>query len=184
MDDLTLLRDLYDAPPPSREVIYSGAARLAAAYAQEAEPVRPVGRSRPARRAARASRWGAFGVGLLGAAAAMAVVIGGSGTSEPKPILSASQILLAAANSVSTTPQDGKYWVLSGVSGHERRDPTDAYTLRSNQSIEIWLPRADGQQTWMIRQDLGVKPATPKDDAAWRAAGSRRAGRSPTPPRR
>ncbi|MFD8559855.1 CU044_5270 family protein [Streptosporangium canum] len=174
MDDLTLLRDLYDAPPPSREVISGGAARLAAAYAQEAEPVRPVGRSRPARRSARArlSRWGAFGVGLLGAAAAMAVVIGGSGTPEPKPVLSASQILLAAADSVSTTPQDGKYWVRSGVNGREQRDPTGAYTIRSDQSIEIWLPRAAGQKTWVIRQDLGAKPATPKDEAAWRAAGS------------
>uniref|UniRef100_UPI003F490C3D hypothetical protein n=1 Tax=Nonomuraea bangladeshensis TaxID=404385 RepID=UPI003F490C3D len=72
----------------------------------------------------------------------MVALIGGSGTPEPKPVLPVWQILLTAADSISTAPQDGKYWVRGGVNGREQRGPTSAYTIRSDRLIEIWLPRA------------------------------------------
>ncbi|MFF5211599.1 CU044_5270 family protein [Streptosporangium sp. NPDC000396] len=140
------------------------------------------------RRAARTARWTALGMGLLGAAAAVTfVVASGVPAQGPRPAplassshspgqpvtkLSAKEILLAAADSVAKTPVDGAYWVRSGVSGHQRRDPSGRYTLQLATSVEIWVPQVPGKRTWVIRQDLGTKPATPQDEEAWRAAGS------------
>ncbi|WP_162795140.1 hypothetical protein [Nonomuraea lactucae] len=51
-------------------------------------------------------------------------------------------------------------------------DPTRSYVLEAGRSLETWLAKRPDLQSWRIRQDLGVKPATPQDEAAWRAAGA------------
>ena len=102
MDDLTAIRELLAAPPPSPEVIADGRARLAAAFtaqttaphttegslAMTTEPairpeddaseaaggtIRTGRRHEPARGRSRKVRWAAVGVGLLGAAAAVTI---------------------------------------------------------------------------------------------------------------
>ncbi|MEO3892525.1 hypothetical protein [Nonomuraea sp. B5E05] len=39
-------------------------------------------------------------------------------------------------------------------------------------SLETWVSQVPGKPTWFINQNLGIKPATPQDEEAWRAAGS------------
>jgi hypothetical protein len=146
------------------------------------------------RGALRTARWTALGVGLLGAAAAVTVVItsgtapGGPGSttlaqppsadastgSSPRPDAkpSARQILLAAAASVAKTSADGDYWVNRVVTGSTEPAPNGKYLLEKTYSEELWASPVAGKPTWRIIQFLGAKPATPEDERAWRADGS------------
>jgi hypothetical protein len=58
-------------------------------------------------------------------------------------------------------------------------DPTRSYVLERGRSGEQWLAKRPDLQSWRISQDLGVKPATPQDEAAWRAAGAPTSWRYP-----
>ncbi|MFI6179163.1 CU044_5270 family protein [Nonomuraea sp. NPDC051191] len=192
MDDLILIRDLYTAPPPTPEVLADGRARLADAYAQ-ATPAsagtrggmrRPAPRALPdgGRSRGRRRRWPLVGATLAGAAAVtVAATFLTAPSTPPAPSasavparLSAGEILLAAAHSVTPATGDGAYWMRDGVVGRYERAPGGHYTLKTSRSVELWLPKAAGRPTWVIRQDLGAHPATPEDETAWRAAGSPR----------
>ncbi|WP_433258292.1 CU044_5270 family protein [Streptosporangium sp. CA-135522] len=211
MDDLNAVRDLLAAPPPSPQVSAEGRARLVASFtAQPTAPNPQVNlhlatqtspRSRRAtaeagrrRGAPRTARWTALGVGLLGAASAVIVVItsgtapggpdsttlaqppsadastGSSARPDAKP--SARQILLAAATSVARTSANGDYWVNRVVSGSTLLAPNGKYLLEQAYSEELWASPEAGKPTWLITQFLGAKPATPEDKEAWRADGS------------
>ncbi|MFF4195379.1 CU044_5270 family protein [Nonomuraea sp. NPDC001831] len=188
--DLTLIRDLYAAPPPTPEVLADGRARLAEAYASSMdagvrrEEQRPPLRALPDGGRAR-RRWPLVGASLAGAAAVTVAATFLTAPSTPStpatPVasaaparLSAGEILLAAAGSVTPDAGDGAYWRRDGVAGRYERAPGGHYTLKTSRSIELWLPKAAGRPTWVIRQDLGAEPATPEDETAWRAAGSPR----------
>ncbi|GAA3586680.1 hypothetical protein GCM10022419_081110 [Nonomuraea rosea] len=196
MDDLTAIRELLSAPPVSPEVVADGRTRLATAFASTPKPANlrslemteenPVHQDK--RRAMRTARWTALGVGLLGAAAAVTLVVT-SGTSAGAPgtrpaaktpsaqlakKLSAQQVLLAAATSAAKTPADGAYWVRNGVAGKQRVEPGGKYTLEMITLLETWVSQVPGKPTWFINQNLGIKPATPQDEEAWQAAGSPR----------
>ncbi|NUP75945.1 MAG: CU044_5270 family protein, partial [Nonomuraea sp.] len=171
-----------------------GRTRLATAFASTPKPANlrsletteetPVHQYR--RRATRTARWTALGVGLLGAAAAVTLVVtsetsaGAPGTPsaaqapsvEPIKKLSAQQVLLAAATSAAKTPADGAYWVRSSLTGKQRVEPGGKYTLEMTTLVEAWVSQVPGKPTWFINQNLGIKPATPQDEEAWRAAGS------------
>jgi hypothetical protein len=156
---------------------------MTAAYADSSAP-RWLGTHR------RTARWTALAAAVLGAAAAVTVVVtpgavspgavpsgavpsGDPATSRSAGPLSARQIFLAAATSVSKAPAaEGAYWVRNGVAGKQRLEPSGRYTLEVRASTDIWIARDLGKPTWYITQNLGVKPATPKDEQAWRAAGS------------
>ena len=58
-------------------------------------------------------------------------------------------------------------------------DPTRGYVLEGSRSLETWRAKRPDLQYWRIWQDLGVKPATPQDEAAWRAAGAPASWRYP-----
>ena len=194
MDDLTAIRELLSAPPVTPEVVADGRTRLATAFASTPQPANlrslevteeaPVHQDK--RRAMRTARWTALGVGLLGAAAAVTLVVT-SGTSagapgtrpaaqapsvQPIKKLSAQQVLLAAATSAANTPADGAYWVRNSVTGKQRVEPGGKYTLEMTTVLETWVSQVPGKPTWFINQNLGIKPATPQDEEAWRAAGS------------
>lgn len=98
-----------------------------------------------------------------------------SATAEP----TARQILLAAAVAVEKAPASGDYWRIATVNRWMLPDPTRGYVLEGSRSLETWLAKRPGLQFWRIRQDLGVKPATPQDEAAWRAAGAPTSWRYP-----
>ncbi|MFC6580247.1 hypothetical protein ACFQBS_26330 [Planomonospora parontospora] len=101
-----------------------------------------------------------------------------SGVPQPTTSVSAAarptarQILLAAAVSVEKARADGDYWRTVTVSRSTKIDPTRSYVLETSGSFEMWMTQRPDLESWRIRQDLGVKPATPQDEAAWRAAGA------------
>ncbi|MEV4572137.1 CU044_5270 family protein [Nonomuraea jabiensis] len=168
MDDYRAVRELLPAPPLTPDVERAGRDRLAAAIARE--------RVRKGRRAA---RWTGLGLGLAGAAAAAALVVvpGTAPTAPPAPsgVVAApdgKQFLLAAAASVTSVPDAGAWWGSTLVNGSEFREPGQGYVLRQSESRETWIPADPEGRTWYRRKYLGAKPATPQDEAAWRAAGS------------
>ncbi|WP_433367375.1 CU044_5270 family protein [Streptosporangium sp. CA-115845] len=98
-----------------------------------------------------------------------------SATAEP----TAWQILLAAAVAVEKAPASGDYWRTATVNQWMLTDPTRSYVLEGSRSLETWLAKRPDLRYWRIWQDLGVKPATPQDEAAWRAAGAPTSWRYP-----
>ncbi|GGO71903.1 CU044_5270 family protein [Nonomuraea cavernae] len=98
-----------------------------------------------------------------------------SATAEP----TARQILLAAAVAVEKAPASGDYWRTATVDRWMLTDPTRSYVLEGSRSLETWLAKRPDLEYWRIWQDLGVKPATPQDEAAWRAAGAPTSWRYP-----
>ena len=98
-----------------------------------------------------------------------------SATAEP----TARQILLAAAVAMEQAPASGDYWRTATVNQWMLTDPTRSYVLEGRRSLETWLAKRPDLQYWRIWQDLGVKPATPQDEAAWRAAGAPTSWRYP-----
>ncbi|MBT2232041.1 CU044_5270 family protein [Nonomuraea sp. NEAU-A123] len=98
-----------------------------------------------------------------------------SATAEP----TARQILLAAAVAMEKAPASGDYWRTATVNQWMLTDPTRSYVLEGRRSLETWLAKRPDLQYWRIWQDLGVKPATPQDEAAWRAAGAPTSWRYP-----
>lgn len=135
------------------------------------------------------------GRALLGlAAAAVAVAVAASVTLSdntvsvvPQPSTSvaptaeptARHILLAAAVAMERARADGDYWRTKGVNQWMLTDPTRSYVLERGRSGEQWLAKRPDLQGWRISQDLGAKPATPQDEAAWRAAGAPTSWRYP-----
>jgi hypothetical protein len=117
-------------------------------------------------------------------AGAIAVVFAtassGRGPQRPQPggsakvTFTARDILLTAATHVVSAPTTGKFWKITTVSGEllpagTKSHPYDMFLpTRSTQ----WAPRRSGLREWTISQTLGLVPATPADEAAWRAAGS------------
>ncbi|MEV4375172.1 MULTISPECIES: CU044_5270 family protein [unclassified Nonomuraea] len=131
-------------------------------------------------------------LGLAAAAVAVAVIApamlsDGTISVAPQPSTSVSataeptarQILLAAAVAVEKGPASGDYWRTATVNQWMLTDPTRSYVLEGSRSLETWLAKRPDLQYWRIRQDLGVKPATPQDEAAWRAAGAPTSWRYP-----
>ncbi|SEG98279.1 hypothetical protein SAMN05444920_111268 [Nonomuraea solani] len=168
MDDLSTVRERLAVPGPSTETVARGRSRLLKAIAKE--------------RRARSARWTTFGLGLAGAAAS-AVVIGSTAvplvpasprpTAHAAPVPSAKQVLLAAATSVAGKPAEGDWWGIKLVRGSRFHDPTGRYVIQRADAEETWIPA--GKMTkphWIVQRYLGAKPATPRDEAAWRAAGS------------
>ncbi|MBG0828228.1 CU044_5270 family protein [Planomonospora sp. ID67723] len=131
-------------------------------------------------------------LGLVAAAAAVAVVAPAmlsdntiSVAPQPGTSVSATagptarQILLAAAVAAEKAPASGDYWRTATVSQWMLTDPTRSYVLERSRSLETWRAKRPDLQYWRIWQDLGVKPATPQDEAAWRAAGAPTSWRYP-----
>ncbi|MEV4221282.1 CU044_5270 family protein [Nonomuraea sp. NPDC049725] len=92
--------------------------------------------------------------------------------SAPAGGSTAQQILLAAAVATERAPASGDYWRTTTVSRWMLPDPTRGYMLEGSRSLETWLAVRPELRSWRIRQDLGVKPATARDEQAWRAAGA------------
>ncbi|MEU0566501.1 hypothetical protein ABZ297_14050 [Nonomuraea sp. NPDC005983] len=166
MDDFRAVRELLPAPPLSPEVEQAGRELLNAAFAEE--------RSRRGRRSA---RWSALGLGLAGAAAAALLIAQAAPPAPSAPRASLAQtdgkrFLLAAAKSAAALPDAGRWWGATEVRGRQFHDPTGRYVLRESETVETWLPADPEGRTWYRRTLAGISPATPADEAAWRAAGS------------
>lgn len=131
-------------------------------------------------------------LGLAAVAAAVAVIAPATLSGSTIPVApqpgtavsakaepAARQILLAAAVAVEKAPASGDYWRTAIIDRWMLTDPTRSYLLEGGRSLETWLAKRPDLPYWRIRQDLGVKPATQQDEAAWRAAGSPTSWRYP-----
>ncbi|GII79384.1 hypothetical protein Sru01_43660 [Sphaerisporangium rufum] len=183
---LTAVRDLLGSHEPSPDTVAAGRARLLAEAAAPAtvRDLAPAGRKRRHRR---------IGAGLsLAAAAAAAVLVptvmsGGTPPIAARPGTSiattagptARQILLAAATTVERARTTGDYWRVGTVHQSMMLDPSRGYVIAQKSSTELWLAERPELQNWRIRRYLGAKPASPEDEAAWRAAGAPASWRYP-----
>ncbi|MGP4104522.1 CU044_5270 family protein [Nonomuraea sp. KM90] len=179
--------DLLGTHEPSLDTVIKGRARLLAeATATTTAPVHDL---KPARKRRRGRLVGA-GLSLAVAAAvavvAPAMLSGGPvpltpqpGTSSLAGAPSARQILLAAAVAAEKERAAGDYWRTVTVRRWTLTDPTRAYVIEASRSKESWLAERPGLQSWWIDRYLGAKPATPQDEAAWRAAGAPTSWRYP-----
>jgi hypothetical protein len=170
MDDLRMIRTLLQEGPPSAATVSEGRERLRAG-------------DRPVRRRIQ-PRWGFAGLGLTAVAASAALVVGLTGGS-PSPsgtshgnvtttALSARQILLAAATKAQQEPV-GRYWRVRTTGGQSyHTGPVDGgYTVVGySDETETWTARSDADPDVLYMRDLGARPLTAEDQAAWRAAGS------------
>lgn len=156
------------------------------------EPPRSAARSvvAPARRRIRPM----WGLGLVGAAAAAALVVattatgpGDSGKTGPKaggapsaeteaPVtMNAQTVLLsAAAGADKEALATGAYWHIlrTSRSHHQVGKGQNRYMIVTTDMDEGWTPVKPGGTIWGRQQYLGAKPLTAKDTAAWQRAGS------------
>jgi hypothetical protein len=174
-----MVQRLLLEPPPPSNVVAEGRARLLGTQADAVPTPGPARPTRPIRRAAFRS---ALGLGLAAAIAAAALVVAtfipGAGTApgDKGPAVtsgSARSVLLAAAVRAESASVSGTYWHLRTMTrailpqrfGHGG----NRYTLEQLRVHEKWAKRNGqawaGDRTW-------VRPATPKDEAAWRRDGA------------
>ncbi|MFC5754751.1 hypothetical protein [Actinomadura rugatobispora] len=177
MNEMKMVRDLLAEPaPPS--VRATGAALQA--LESEIAGRRPRRRVRARRRLVGRMQLGLTGLVAAGAAAAVAVAtLGGGGTAVPQPEesggTSARSILLAAAEQAAKEPT-GRYWRVQTVDGQAYRvgdEGAGGYTVLGYTSQwDRWTARSDSDDNVLYARDLGARPLTAADKAAWKKAGS------------
>jgi hypothetical protein len=140
----------------------------------------------PARRARRFRPATLIPAGALAAAAVAAVVAvstdaptttGGGSTTEAARPMTASQLLLTAAEHTGTdSPGTGRYLVTRVEDASVLTVGADGATYRMTirSADETWLSRSGREAGRVITQPLGLTPLAPADVAAWQAAGSPR----------
>ncbi|MFI6814570.1 hypothetical protein ACIBG7_19315 [Nonomuraea sp. NPDC050328] len=138
MDELGAVRDLLAAGPPAPEVVRAGRARLTALSSHE-----------PVRRSRRAAWWSTIALGVAGAAAATALVLGTS----PQPV-SVQHVLAAAATRVERLPDEGAWWGATVISRSRGRVSTQ----------ETWIPADPEGKTWHRRTTGGRSETFSTDD--------------------
>jgi hypothetical protein len=93
---------------------------------------------------------------------------------RPVTYRTAREILLTAAAHVASGPVSGRYWRVRMISGFLVPAGTRAhpYDISLRTYADQWNPRQAGQRFWQITRQLGARPASAADRAAWIAAGS------------
>ncbi|MFI6988316.1 CU044_5270 family protein [Nonomuraea wenchangensis] len=171
MNDLDLVRGVYDDPPPPS----------AAAAADARRRMLSQDGSLPARRR-RAWR---LPLGLVAAATATAVAAGlalspGGDSVRPRPGVtvgtdaSSPRGMMLAAATQAELQQEGRYWYT-----HQRiafaalaLGRTGGYVVEERTEVFAWTGRDRGDGTSFYGRDFPGKPQTKADADAWRAAGS------------
>ncbi|MFF4774428.1 CU044_5270 family protein [Microtetraspora fusca] len=178
LTDLARVHDDDLDGDPAGQASGAGARTLLASIMSE--PPGQSGRPR-AKRLRVPVPWLASAVGLAAAATlVVTLVVTPDGqipnpsqtTASPEIQPSARQILLAAATAAMKAPSSGAYWRTVTITGMDATSPDRGYIIRRRFSKEQWLARRQGGQSWWITQNLGAKPLTGEDEAAWRKAGS------------
>jgi hypothetical protein len=154
----SVLHELADreqfSPPPTQRVL---------------DRVRP--RATAARRRV---GWSLAGTGVLAAAAAAALVLGAGTAPVPTPdrAPTGQEILLAAAEGAERAPATPKrYWVVK-TTLVVRYLVNAGYHVTDRQVVQEWKAQLPRDLSWTGSLNLGAKPSTPDDEAAWRADGS------------
>ncbi|OAH12306.1 CU044_5270 family protein [Streptomyces jeddahensis] len=123
-----------------------------------------------------------WGLGLVGAAAAAALVVATtathpSRTGDPGGAAQASpatRVLLAAAERASRQPElDGRYWKAVRIERYLTAAVAedDPYTIKGGHRATEWTDTKTGR-SFQTSYDLGFSPTGPADVAAWKRAGS------------
>ncbi|GIH13018.1 CU044_5270 family protein [Rugosimonospora africana] len=174
MDDLQLIRQTLDAPPPSARATFQARGRLDAAIGGSA----PVS----ARRFPVRLRWSLSGGVVLAAVAGVVLATTAAhpehadrgGTTQVLGDRSAQTILLAAATRAGAD-KTGKYWHVEtiAVAGPQRVGTApDQYNLVDRSATANWIARDPEDTSWTGTRDLGWRPDTEADQRAWSEAGS------------
>ncbi|MEJ3749227.1 CU044_5270 family protein [Actinomycetes bacterium KLBMP 9797] len=151
------------------------------AHPQPAGARRPV--PRPSRRLVLAGL-----VPTVAVVAAGAVFLGTQGEAPPGGLVTAEAtesaaadpatarelFLVAAERTEKAAATSGRYLVIADVqSDLQTVGPASRpYEVRRQTGTERWYPTGPDGTATMIYQSLGAKPASPEDEAAWRADGS------------
>ncbi|WP_151484106.1 CU044_5270 family protein [Streptomyces albicerus] len=134
-------------------------------------------RARAATRSARVRRPLLSGLALATASVVAAVVMTDTAPERPGPAPSAtlgsgSQVLLAAASHVERQPAaSGKYWYVVETLADRQKVPGKNYSIDIRQEVRWWTAAAKNRY-WSQSLDVGARPATEADEAAWKADGS------------
>ncbi|MEV5575426.1 CU044_5270 family protein [Spirillospora sp. NPDC052269] len=177
MDEMKLVERVFAEAKADPGVAAAGRARLlqmAGGEESVAETRRPA---RTRLLASPRSRW-MLGAGLLPVAAAgvAAVTLAGHGSAPVSPSSDgqARRVLLVAATRTESAPATGRYFRFrterGGLSLVGSKD--HPYKVVGKTVQDVWYPVASGTTGLFSFQQLGARPATPADAAAWRAAGS------------
>jgi hypothetical protein len=94
-------------------------------------------------------------------------------------VLSARALLLTASEHVAAAPVTGRYWRVREELMQVEAAGTIAhpYDMTVPTITDMWLSPVAGDRDYYYSEQLGARPATPADAAAWRAAGSPRSWR-------
>ena len=110
---------------------------------------------------------------------------GASPSARPDP-RTASDLLLVAAEQTTAgdTATGGRYRVKAYENGERKEvgSPKARYAVVARTSREHWQATGPDDPSVEVYQYLGARPATPADEAAWRAAGSPDRWTEDTPP--
>ncbi|MFI6743782.1 CU044_5270 family protein [Nonomuraea sp. NPDC050451] len=170
MNELHLVRGVYDdPPPPSKEVAAAARDRMLS----QDDTARP----RPRR------TW-RMPIGLVAAATAAAVVAGmalttddparpRTGVEAAPPALSPRGMMLAAASQAELQPQ-GRYWYTHQRTAYAALalGRTGGYVVEERDEYFSWTGRTRGDGESFYGRTFAGKPQTRADADAWRAAGS------------
>lgn len=172
MDELQLIRDLFDEPaPPRPEVTIAARARLTGGDTRPRGAWPWGGRPRGARPRAgrRFSMTVAAPIGAAAAVTAVAVVL----ALLPQGPTQKAATRAVGAQASGGPLTSGRYWVQPGVVGNYLRvgSAGDRYVVLEKVAVQRWTPLAKLASP-SIEQPVSVTPASPADEQAWRAAGS------------
>ncbi|GAA3935583.1 hypothetical protein GCM10023085_16220 [Actinomadura viridis] len=175
MDEMRMVHQLLDPPPPPAEVRDRVRQRVLAAPTRH-EAVRAHQRSRVRRLP--------LALGVVVAAAAIAVtaiVAVPRSTQQPTGAgihsLAARDVLLVAADRTEqATTTTGHYWHTQIRTGTLIRVGTkkDPYVIEREQLREQWIARDPRGRSWFITRDATALPRSNADEKAWKRAGSPR----------
>lgn len=102
--------------------------------------------------------------------------VGAEATSSPAgdPQSARDLFLVAAERTEKAAATSGKYLVVTDIhSDLQTVGPASRpYEIRRQNSMERWYPTDSDEPATVMSQSLGAKPASPADEAAWRADGS------------
>lgn len=95
-------------------------------------------------------------------------------TLTPPRLASASEVLIdAAVKQEADEKVSGKYYLVRTLHVDTgTRVGSPKYTLKRQSITERWMPMKPGVASWFGWVELGYKPATPGDEAKWRAQGA------------
>jgi hypothetical protein len=173
MDEMTMIRELLpEQEPPSPAVVAATRARLRDAMTGPA-PARPRLRGRLVIAAVATGAAVAVGVATLPLGA------DDPGTSEQAaPAPSARELLLVAAERTDEAAADpGRFWhtralVVVPATPRPLGTAPHTYRLDDRRVLESWFSPGRAEPDWSGYRGAGVRPASPADEAAWRAAGA------------